>query len=63
MRVASIRLLTPMAITATIDRFEGDVAVLIVGDEETVLNINRASSSMTNISSSPARTRLFQSHA
>ena len=31
-----------MAITATIDRFEGDVAVLLVGDEETVVNIHRS---------------------
>jgi hypothetical protein len=31
-----------MAITATIDRFEGDVAVLLVGDEGTVVNVNRS---------------------
>ena len=48
MRVASIQLLTLMAITVTIDRLEADVAILIVGDEETMVNINRASFSMTN---------------
>ena len=42
MRVAPIGLLTLMAITATIDRFEGDVAVLLVGDEETVVNVKRS---------------------
>ncbi len=31
-----------MAITATIDRFEGDVAVLLVGSEKTVLNVHRS---------------------
>jgi hypothetical protein len=31
-----------MAITATIDRFEGDVAVLLVGDKETVVNVHRS---------------------
>ncbi len=31
-----------MAITATIDRFEGDLAVLLVGDEETAVNIHRS---------------------
>jgi hypothetical protein len=31
-----------MAITATIDRFEGDVAVLLVGNEETVVNVHRS---------------------
>ena len=31
-----------MAITATIDCFEGNVAVLLVGDEETVVNIHRS---------------------
>ncbi len=31
-----------MAITATVDRFEGDVAVLLVGDEETVMNVHRS---------------------
>jgi hypothetical protein len=62
-RVASIQLLTLMAITVTIDRLEADVAILIVGDEETMVNINRASSSMTNISSSPGRIELFQPHA
>jgi hypothetical protein len=31
-----------MAITATIDRFEGDVAVLLVGNDETVVNVNRS---------------------
>jgi len=31
-----------MAITATIDRFEGDVAVLLVGEEETVVNVHRS---------------------
>ena len=31
-----------MAITATIDRFEGDVAVLLVGDEGTVVNVHRS---------------------
>lgn len=63
MRVASIQLLTLMAITVTIDRLEADVAILIVGDEETMVNINRASFSMTNIGSSPGRIRLFQPHA
>lgn len=28
-----------MAITATIDRFEGEVAVLLVGEEETPVNV------------------------
>jgi hypothetical protein len=31
-----------MAITATIDRFEGDVAVLLVGEEETPINVRRS---------------------
>ncbi len=31
-----------MTITATIDRFEGDVAVLLVGEEETVVNVHRS---------------------
>jgi Protein of unknown function (DUF3006) len=31
-----------MAITATIDRFEGDVAVLLVGEVENVVNIPRS---------------------
>jgi hypothetical protein len=31
-----------MVITATIDRFEGDVVVLLVGEEETVVNIHRS---------------------
>jgi len=31
-----------MAITATIDRFEGDVAVLLVGEEQVVVNVPRS---------------------
>lgn len=31
-----------MAIMATIDRFEGDVAVLLVGSEKTVVNVHRS---------------------
>lgn len=31
-----------MAITATIDRFEGDVAVLLVGEEETQVDVPRS---------------------
>ena len=42
MRVAPIGVLKLMAITATIDRFEGEVAVLLVGDKETVVNVNRS---------------------
>lgn len=30
-----------MPITATIDRFEGEVAVLLVGPEQTVVNVPR----------------------
>lgn len=31
-----------MTITATIDRFEGDVAVLLVGEEEAAVNVPRS---------------------
>ena len=31
-----------MPITATIDRFEGEVAVLLVGPEQTVVNVPRS---------------------
>ncbi len=31
-----------MSIIATIDRFEGDVAVLLVGDAESVVNVHRS---------------------
>ena len=31
-----------MAITVTIDRFEGEIAVLLVCDEETVVNVHRS---------------------
>ncbi len=31
-----------MAITATVDRFEGDLAVLLMGDRETVVNVHRS---------------------
>jgi FKBP-type peptidyl-prolyl cis-trans isomerase (trigger factor) len=30
-----------MAITATVDRFEGDLAVLLMGDQETVVYVHR----------------------
>lgn len=30
-----------MAITATVDRFEGEIAVLIVEPEQTVVNVSR----------------------
>jgi hypothetical protein len=42
LRVAPIRLFTLMAITATIDRFEGEMAVLLVGEEGPVVNVNRS---------------------
>jgi hypothetical protein len=32
-----------MVITATIDRFEEDIAVLLVGEEENVVNVPRSS--------------------
>jgi Protein of unknown function (DUF3006) len=31
-----------MAITATVERFEGDLAVLLVVDQETVVNVHRS---------------------
>lgn len=31
-----------MAITATVDRFEGEMAVLLVGPEQTVVNVPRS---------------------
>ena len=31
-----------MSITATIDRFEGEIAVLLVGPEQTVVNVPRS---------------------
>jgi hypothetical protein len=31
-----------MGITAIIDRFEGDIAVLLLGDEGTVVNVHRS---------------------
>jgi hypothetical protein len=30
-----------MVITATIDRFEGEIAVLLVGEEESPVNVSR----------------------
>lgn len=42
MRVSTVWLPQLMTITATIDRFERDVAVLLVGSEKTVVNVARS---------------------
>jgi hypothetical protein len=41
LRVVAIGLVALMVITATIDRFEGEIAVLLVGEEESPVNVSR----------------------
>jgi hypothetical protein len=42
LRIPPLEFVALMAVTATIDRFEGGVAVLLVGEEETVVNVRRS---------------------